>query len=98
MKMVHKYRIVDSYPFSTRIHTELPKGAKVLTVVELEGVYHLWALVDTEAPLVSTTLYVVGTGWELPEDVGDFICTLFSEPFVCHVFERAEEVPSVLDY
>ena len=66
----------------------MPEGAKpVLVGKDGHGVACIWALVDTEAPDESRTVWIKGTGDELPAKAEEIhIGSFISDPFVWHVF------------
>lgn len=73
----------------------LSKGAKLLSVQEQAGELTLWAEVAgriiTAETSESVTIYMVGTGHEVPEDAGRYITTIqvqnVTEVLVIHVYE-----------
>ena len=96
MKTIYKYEI----PLQKRFILQLPENAKVLTVqtlmVEVEGLYDkherpfIWAIIDTEEPLLGREFSMVGTGHDLEyyatqeEYIGTFQIKKYD--FVFHVF------------
>jgi len=86
MKTVWKY---DLY-FSPNVNITMPKGAKILSVQNQYDNLHLWALVDTEAPLELRTFAVFETG-EFKESYGNHLATVQIRGFVWHVFETVRE-------
>jgi hypothetical protein len=69
----------------------LPQDAVMLSVGKQHGRLVLWALVDDEAPKVSATVSVRGTGhsFGLTPRAGDFVGTVQSESgLVWHIFVR----------
>ena len=52
------------------------------------GVFCVWALGDTEDPMVERSFTVVGTGWELDE-FHIHLGTVFQDAFVWHIMEIA---------
>lgn len=75
----------------------LPKDAKILDVQVQDGTPHLWARVDTTAPLEERTFYVVNTGERMPEDEELVYVATFQQDngaYVGHVFEyRRAQTP-----
>ena len=73
----------------------LSKGAKLLSVQEQAGELTLWAEVAgriiTAETSESVTIYMVGTGHEVPQDAGCYITTIqvqnVTEVLVIHVYE-----------
>lgn len=84
MKTVWKYEAdVDD-----RICIQTPKGAEILTVAfQQYRKITMWALVDTDAPVIDRYFMVRGTGHpvELRTDQ-KFLATVFDGPFVWHIW------------
>ena len=78
------------FPFeiSGRLVIPMPKGAQILHVEPQDNTPTIWALVDTEAPLVDRTFFVFGTGHQIldPETL-QHLTTFLCPPFVWHMFE-----------
>lgn len=69
---------------------KMPYGAIILTVAMQEGQgMMVWAKVDTKAPIIDRVFHVVATGGQ-PPLVTDFVGTVFTGPFVWHVFVERE--------
>ncbi len=72
----------------------IPQGAEILSVQMQRGQPVFWALVDTDAPLVIRSFFVIGTGREeTTATKADHIGTLQLEGgnLVLHVFEGQEK-------
>lgn len=85
MKTIHKYPLASCTgmgKYTITIH----KKSRLLCVGEQKGVITLWAEVDTDEILVTRKLTILGTGWELPENL-IYLGTVFVGPFVWHVYE-----------
>lgn len=65
MKVIYKYRL----SFMETSKVVLHKDAKILRIDGSDGAIWLWALVDTEAPLVERTFYLFKTGGKMPDDI-----------------------------
>lgn len=63
MRTVYKYPLL---PIGDNIVLSLPAGATVLSVQVQHGEPCVWALVDTDAPLVKRSFRLAGTGHPLP--------------------------------
>ena len=71
----------------------MPEGAQLLAIgPDPEKGLAVWALVDMNAPLEDRTFFVVGTGWEMEEGVGEHIDTVCVGGFVWHLFDPRGEV------
>lgn len=68
MKAIYKYRI----PFMETSKVVLHKDAKVLRIDGFDGALWLWAIVDTEQPLVERTFYLYKTGGQMPDDIDTY--------------------------
>lgn len=84
MKVVYKYELRPQNSIM-----KLPKGAEILTVQLQYGIPTLWALVDPENELEDRLIDIIGTGWEVTDNI-KYICTYMDGPFVWHAFERLE--------
>jgi hypothetical protein len=71
---------------------ELPSGAEILTVQNQRNSLCLWALVETDAKLVSRVIEIIGTGNPIEPRPRKYIGTAQIShgefPFVWHVFEQ----------
>lgn len=66
---------------------EMPNSARILTLQTQLGHPHIWAEVDTDAPLVRRRFQIVGTGHALPERPRAYVGTWQSGEFVFHLYE-----------
>lgn len=69
----------------------MPAGAKILSVQKQGFHVCLWAMVNTEQPLETRHIEILGTGNPISEGVGvsrTFIDTVQDGPLVWHIFER----------
>ena len=90
MQTVWKFPL--GYDSRGQFGIEAPAGARPLTVnFDPQGVLVLWAAVDSDATPAPLTVTVVGTGQKLPPDLGEFVNTFSSDPFVFHAFVKAGE-------
>lgn len=83
MKTIYKYKI-DRFDATTTI--ELPESAEVLHCAIQYGEYCIWVRLDTDAPRIKRSFTVVGTGWEIEDDM-NHISTIQDGAFVWHIFE-----------
>lgn len=93
-------RTVYKYPFAIadEITITMPYGAIPLhaQAVDPEGLdpfANLWALVDTESPVVDHLFYLRGTGHPIEVDLGKHISTftMGEGALVWHLFESWEK-------
>lgn len=62
MRTIYKYPI----PFQEDFQVDLPAGAEVIRVGVVDGFPFIWAVIDTDAPLVSRQFHARKTGSETP--------------------------------
>jgi hypothetical protein len=83
-------RTIYKYPLIRRgtQAVMVPANCVILKVGVQDRDMFLWAMVETEAPMVPRTVHVVGTGHPVPPDLTnlDFFDTIFDGPFVWHIF------------
>jgi len=82
---------VFKYPLALVAHQEIQVHPirHLLSVHVQNGTVCLWAEVDPEGKEQSMPVYVVGTGWAMPELACGplrFLGTVFLDEFVWHVF------------
>jgi hypothetical protein len=65
MKAIHKYVL----PFMERATVQMPAGALVIRVDGLDGFLFLWAVVDTDQPMVEREFLLFKTGAAMPDDI-----------------------------
>jgi hypothetical protein len=80
MKTIHKYIVTG------RSDTPMPIGAKILHVDMQGRDFWIWAEVNTDVRMETRTFEVVGTGWELDENMF-YVGTCFDNDFVWHIME-----------
>lgn len=86
IRVIHKFPV----PYGTHGNLRLPASAQVLTVQMQNGVPQLWAVVTADAPPSSHRgIFIIGAGFELPAETGNYIATFQDGPYVWHVFETA---------
>lgn len=57
MQTIFKYEVKEG--------VQIPQGYNILDIQTKDSVIYLWAIVDTEQPLVELDLKIIGTGWDL---------------------------------
>ena len=87
-------RTIWKFPFegtelSGIIEIKMPLEAEVIHACKQNGVYCLWAIVDTEAPIRVRRFHIISTGFPLQEGSHSHhhIATILDGPNVWHVFE-----------
>ena len=68
MNVIYKYRI----PFMEISEVVLPKNANIIRVDGLDGALWLWAIVDTEQPLVKRTFHLFKTGGKMCDNISEY--------------------------
>lgn len=87
------HNVVWKYTLTGTINPiTIPEGAELLTVAGQDDNICLWVRVDPTAPQVPRVFFVVGTGFPIPGDAGEYIGSALvrNGMFVFHVFESAE--------
>jgi hypothetical protein len=84
MRTIHKYTL----DVSNGQRLLMPRNADVLCAQMQDGLIRLWAVVDDKADMETRIVDVIGTGWEMPSEVGrsDYIGTIQAGRLVWHVF------------
>jgi hypothetical protein len=93
MKTVYKYPLPENsigpVAFYGPFKLQMPRGAKPLLVAVQNDNVCLWAEVEVDQPVISTELYLVGTGKECPAGVGwEHVGSYQRDSFVWHVYMR----------
>lgn len=85
MKTIHKYEL---YPINDMIILKTDHIERWLSVDVQRGMPVVWAVVDTDKPQQSHTLYVRGTGHKMTGEEGSFLGTILLEggSLVFHIF------------
>lgn len=96
MKAIYKYPL----PVQEKHTIELPKGARIIRVEDVDGLFFLWAIVDTEAEKENRFLEFYKTGQPITTPLDDLVyigrCKLFIMQELClYVFENIN--PTVCD-
>ena len=98
MKAIYKYSI----PVTEKHNIELPKGAIIIRVDDVEGLFFLWAIVnpDEEHPTEKRCLefYKTGQPIETPLERLNYLgtCKLFIMQELClYVFENTFETAKI---
>lgn len=79
MRTIYKYSISNT--------VLLPEGFRILKAAVQEGEPTIWVELDKDRESVYSLQFVVyGTGWEIPENPGIYLDTLFENNFVWHVY------------
>lgn len=64
-KVIFKYQM----PVLERFSMELPAGAEIIRMEDQGGMFWLWAVVDTDAPLEQRDFMAFKTGASIPRDI-----------------------------
>lgn len=89
MKTIYKYPL----PVQEKYAIELPKGAKIIRVEDVDGLFFLWAIVDTEVEKELRYLEFYKTGQPIETSLENLVmvgkCKLFIMQELClYVFEN----------
>ena len=83
MKAIYKYTLDEP--------VRMPWGSTVVKVGIQDGLFCIWAMVDTDARTVEERRFVVvGTGHEFDDNMVH-VGTVFEDPFVWHIMEIKSE-------
>ena len=79
MKTIHKYKLGE-------LDIWMPAGAKVVHCA-MQGESHcIWALVDIDQQPVQRKFKVIGTGWDVDDNM-TYVSTYFEHKYVWHLME-----------
>lgn len=85
-RVIFKYQM----PVLERFTMKLPAGAEVIRVTDQEGMFWLWAVVDTQAPDLERRFVAVKTGANVPDGNLRYIgfCAIFvQQELGLYIFE-----------
>lgn len=68
MKVIYKYRL----PFKEVATVDMPRAAHIIRI-DGGGELNIWAIVDTEQPLVTRTFHLFKTGGIMPDNIDEYI-------------------------
>lgn len=83
MKTIYKYVFTLK---NTVEEFDMPSDSIPLCVNMQGNNICLWCIVNTDNPVVKRRFCVIGTGWEIPVNIGAYIGSVFPSPYVFHVF------------
>ncbi|HEX8610172.1 MAG TPA: hypothetical protein VF800_02705 [Telluria sp.] len=72
MKAIHKYQL----GMAEQASVMMPEGAVVIRVDGIDGFLWLWAVVDTDAPMIKRDFLLFKTGASMPADILQTHCYL----------------------
>lgn len=86
MKTIWKYAL----PVKDEFTIEMPLNAKILAIQSQNEIGHMWALVESNAPMEMRTFVTIGTGHKVEAtiDTHQYRGTYRQVPFVWHIFEK----------
>lgn len=65
MKAIHKYQL----GMAEKASVTMPQGAAIIRVDGIDGFLYLWAVVDTDAPMVRRDFLLFKTGAPMPDNI-----------------------------
>ena len=97
-KVIFKYQMPVKEVFSI----DLPKDAQIIRVADLDGMFWLWAIVDTNAPMEKRYFRAFKTGAKIPDDFDTShylgMCAVFIQMELgLYIFEDTERWNEVED-
>jgi len=89
MNVIFKYQM----PIQEKFDLKLPKDAKIIRVDDVDGMFYLWAIVDTEKEPEIRHFECYKTGHPILTPLDDLVyigfCTLFIMQELClYIFEN----------
>lgn len=89
MKVIYKYPL----PVKEKFTIELPQYAQIIRVEDVDGLFYLWAIVDTESPLKLRYIECYKTGQPIETELRWLFflgtCKLFIMQELClYMFEN----------
>lgn len=89
MRTIHKFQL----PIQEDATVSMPDGARIVRVDGLDGFLWIWAVVDTERPMVERAFKLFKTGGTMPEDIDDYAylgcgAIFVQQELMLYVFER----------
>lgn len=75
-RVIYKYQM----PVLEEFTMALPQGAKILRVQDMDGMFWMWAMVDTDAPTETRNFRAFKTGAKIPDNLNlEYIgfCAIF---------------------
>lgn len=69
---------------------KMPQDARILSIQYQGDQLCIWAVVSPDSRIVNRILQRIGTGWDIPENLGNYIGTVQDGPFVWHYFDGGE--------
>ena len=96
MKVIYKYRL----PFKEFSVVSMPEGANIIRIDGEDGAIQMWAVVDTEAPLVDREFSLFKTGGEMPDDIENYRylgcgAIFIQMELMMYVFEKVDYIPKL---
>lgn len=85
MKTIYKYTL----RFSDRQTVQMPANAQILSIQNQTSDPVIWAVVDTDQPMVERRFHMFGTGMQATHvDNLHYLASVQFGPFVWHFFEE----------
>lgn len=89
MRTIYKYNL--DFPIA---FVDLPEGAEIVHAAEANDDIFVWAIVDTDAPTVSTQFVWAATGRLIPDGGYAYVATVITAgESVLHLFRETPEQP-----
>lgn len=82
-RSIYKYPLTDT---EAQV-IEMPVGAKIVSVGQQEGKITLWADVESDSESAERRIFIIGTGWPVPEYL-EYVGTTTRGLFVWHIFQE----------
>ncbi len=94
MKAIYKYRL----PFMEKSKVSMPEGANIIRIDGFDGAIWMWAIIDTDKPLVDREFELYKTGGEMPDNIDDYNylgcgAIFIQMELMMYVFEKRDYTP-----
>lgn len=94
MKAIYKYQL----PFMEDSYINMPSDSQIIRVDGLDGALWVWAIVDTERPVVEKRFKLFKTGGEMPQDMNRYFyigcgAIFIQMELMMYVFQETTEYP-----
>lgn len=68
----------------------MPRGSKILKLANKKSIPTIWAIVDTDKPIVKRLIRTFKTDEELIDEPGEYLGTIETLGYIFHCFDGGE--------
>ena len=83
MNTIYKYAI----EITDVVDIELPEESTILSAGMQNGTLCIWAQVNKKSKTITKKIYIFGTGHPMPDIPLKYICTVFDDSLVWHIYQ-----------